>query len=495
MSIARTLVLALSALVLGAGCGVDETKSPVEGTGGGGGAAEAPLAAEAGFFDLPRPEAGPLERGRMFFSFQPADPGVDDAPLAVFFNGGPGEATSAILLPFGTGPMTLDARATGPLVPAPNPHSWTRFANLLYLDTRDAGFSYEVGGIACDAEDDQKADGRMVADAADLVIGTLDFLAAHPSLRSRPVVFVGESYGGTRAALIWELLLHYADPIAARPRAPSFDLIVPSLSARIQAHVDATRPDLLGRAATVAEMSAQFGHGVLIEPAFSAMEMEIEARYFDRDEPELAKRVGTMDPYDLFRTQLASDALWSEVYDAMEDPRRIEALLGVELRSIRGLAAAERGRAARFQRGGGWGGERPPFESALSAELGVLTSRDVYWMPVADMCRMFPDSMTEIVALGVLPEVDAFITRAKYDAVVHTKALPKYWRTLGLKASIDESSPAGAARPGMLDVELPSGRARIRFPEYASGHEVTMTAGPELAADVEAWLRERGVVK
>jgi hypothetical protein len=389
--------------------------------------------------------------------------------------------------------MTLDALATGPLVPAPNPHSWTRFANLLYLDTRDAGFSYEVDRIACDVEDEGRAEGRMVADAADLVFGTLEFLAAHPSLRSRPVVFVGESYGGTRAALIWELLLHYADPSAVRPRPSTLEAIVPSLRARIQAHVDATRPDLEGRAATVAEMSAQFGHGVLIEPAFSANELFFESRAFAHDEPELAKREKTMDLYDLRRTQTESDALWSQVSATMQAPRRIEALLGVKLRSIDGLAAKERGVAARLQPG--HGSFAPGPESALTAELGQLAFDDVYWMPVADMCRMFPDTMTERVALNVLPEVDALMTRAKYDAVVHTEALPAYWRRAGFHAFIDESSPAGAARPGMLDADLPSGHARIRFPQYAAGHEVTMTAGPELAADVEEWLRERGVLR
>jgi hypothetical protein len=66
-----------------------------------------PLAAEPGFLELPVLPLGAQSSGRLFYSFQPASH-PHDAPLLVFFNGGPGAATTGIHMPFGTGPFTID---------------------------------------------------------------------------------------------------------------------------------------------------------------------------------------------------------------------------------------------------------------------------------------------------------------------------------------------------------------------------------------------------
>ena len=47
----------------------------------------------------------------------------------------------------------------------------------------------------------------------------------------------------------------------------------------------------------------------------------------------------------------------------------------------------------------------------------------------------------------------------------------------------------------MMTVHLQgSAPVSIRLPQYDSGHDVTMTAGPEFAADLEDWLRSISLV-
>src|SRR5262245_14597516 len=90
-------------------------------------------------------------RARLFYAFQAADDRPEERPLAVIFNGGPGAATG-ILFGFSTARQTLDPARSGGALVGPNAASWTRFANLLYVDARGTGFSYgEVDGV----EDDQ----------------------------------------------------------------------------------------------------------------------------------------------------------------------------------------------------------------------------------------------------------------------------------------------------------------------------------------------------
>jgi hypothetical protein len=77
-----------------------------------------------------------------------SDAGFVEVPAHELFNGGPGFATTLGFLPYGTGPRTLRIPEGG--MPADavwedNPHSFTRFANLLYIDEPLAGLSYGLG--------------------------------------------------------------------------------------------------------------------------------------------------------------------------------------------------------------------------------------------------------------------------------------------------------------------------------------------------------------
>src|SRR5690349_3051422 len=52
---------------------------------------------EAGFLEVPaQPDAANFT-ARLFYSFHPAEQAPEKAPLLVFFNGGPGTATSGVL--------------------------------------------------------------------------------------------------------------------------------------------------------------------------------------------------------------------------------------------------------------------------------------------------------------------------------------------------------------------------------------------------------------
>lgn len=71
---------------------------------------------------------------------------------------------------------------------------------------------------------------------------------AHEELRDNPVVLVGESYGGIRAASMLYMLQHHADggPLAA---AGVLDLAAraPFLSGGVKAHFDLAFPEMAGQ--------------------------------------------------------------------------------------------------------------------------------------------------------------------------------------------------------------------------------------------------------
>ncbi len=204
---------------------------------------------------------------RLFYSFQAAERDPERKPLFVFFNGGPGSATSFGLMSMCTGSFTLDNRIDGGgSAYIGNPYPWTRLGNLLYIDAREAGFSYNL----MDGVGDEPARWREfnaqnfnpLFDAADFIRLILRFLAAHPALRANRVVLVGESYGGDRATCLLHLLLNYADYGNGREMFQD-----PALSREIQGHFDAVFPDWRGRTAPPEVVARQFGQQILIQPS------------------------------------------------------------------------------------------------------------------------------------------------------------------------------------------------------------------------------------
>ena len=206
---------------------------------------------------------------RMWYVFQPADEDAASKPLLVFFNGGPGGATSCGLLAAFTGRNAIwRNEVTGDSAIIANPASWTRIGNLLHIDSRTAGFSYSL----MDGPGDAVRRGRefdaqnynSFVDGADFVRFLLKFLAEHPSIRGNRVVLVPESYGGTRTIVMLNLLLYYmryADGSAVYQD--------PGLVGAIRAHYDAVFPGYVGQTVPPAVIAGQFGHQVLIQTALT----------------------------------------------------------------------------------------------------------------------------------------------------------------------------------------------------------------------------------
>ncbi|RMG93915.1 MAG: hypothetical protein D6705_17430 [Deltaproteobacteria bacterium] len=233
-----------------------------------------PLEAEVGFIEI-EPVTYRLHRpgqtleltasaARMWYAFQPAADAPEDRPILLLFNGGPG-AASEILFGFNTSQRSLDPAHNGGGDVGPSPAPWTDFANVLAIDARITGYAYNmVEGASDVAVRDAEFSARNFnpyLDGADFVRVLLRFLAAHPDLQDNPVVLVGESYGGTRATVMLDLLLDYA--AHATGDLPYED---DALAAEIQAHLDAVFPGLGGQVAPPELVAQQFSRQILVQP-------------------------------------------------------------------------------------------------------------------------------------------------------------------------------------------------------------------------------------
>ena len=219
---------------------------------------------------------------RIWTVFRPADVDPDGKPLFVFFNGGPCHATCDGLMSANTAPqaVAVDER-TGRGEVVENPSSWTRIGNLLYVDSRTAGFSYSLmespGDPQLRRQEFDAQNYNAFFDGADFVRVIIRFLAAHPRLQRNRVVIVGESYGGKRATVMLHLLLYYKT--YADGQAPFQD---EKLAEEIQSHYDAVFPQYRGQTVPPAVIASQFSHQVLIQAAISyPFQPEVAARMLE----------------------------------------------------------------------------------------------------------------------------------------------------------------------------------------------------------------------
>ena len=202
---------------------------------------------------------------RIWYTFQPADEGAEEKPLFVFFNGGPGGATSCGLFSANTARLTVFRdEDTGEAAIVTNPASWTRAGNILHIDSRTAGFSYSLmtgpGDEVRRGREFDVQNYNPFVDGADFVRVLLRFLADHPAIRANRIVLVPESYGGVRTTVMLHLLLYYG-----RYADGGSVYQDPGLVAAIQAHYDAVFPDYAGRDVPPGISAGQFGHQVLIQ--------------------------------------------------------------------------------------------------------------------------------------------------------------------------------------------------------------------------------------
>lgn len=346
-----------------------------------------PLAPEAGFVEIEpvsfslRADGAELDLvsdpTRIFYSFHPAEGGALERPLFVFFNGGPGCPTSDALLSVNTAPITLDPAYNGGRTIGRSSVSWARLGHLLYVDARMTGFSY---GLLPDPADDEARSAAFdvqnfnpYLDAADVLRVVLRFLAAHPELRSTPVVLVGESYGGVRATLMLHMVLH-PERYAGGGAIYRDDALV----AEIHEHLAAAFPDEQGRPA--GEVAArQFDRQVLIQPLLSghAQDRASAALFLEpgsvihriadeigvpwtpcdptdtkcepyTDALDFVERVAQRDVYAYTEPTGFLVELFDRYGQTILDPRFLEALLETDIHAIGGLGASARKLAFRL---------------------------------------------------------------------------------------------------------------------------------------------------
>ena len=435
--------------------------------------APAPLPlAETGFVDVPPQRAGAASvPARMFYSFRAADQAPERSPLLVVFNGGPGSATSAGLLANGTGPRRIKGGEGTAAEVVPNPGSLTRFANVLWIDERQAGFSYatEVRSGGCTFD--------PLSDAADFLRVMLAFIEAHPALALTRVGIVAESYGGVRANAMVHELVHAGE----------------ALGEELQLKESVTR--WLGGPPTADRVAARMV-GVVFIQALVLGEMQLRAQ--DSERPEIRLSHPDADPYDVRRPRPAPlQSTFEIAAQAFADRTKAALLFGVDVFATRGLAPPDRSHARRAVGENEHDGAREP-NAALTAALGPLAAGDRYYDLYADDCRVGSfDNVGASSFLETLRTVPVFMTDAKYDGVIRTPAVFDLLAERGF--TVGDGVPAGGAPQGsagsgyrsvaLLATATEAARTvMIRVAKYDAGHCVPETQAEAFSTDVGAWL-------
>ncbi len=440
---------------------------------------------EAGFLDLaPRDVTtkGHLVHlattARLFYNLRPADDDPESKPIFIAFNGFAAE----IVRGFGTGPTTV---AEGGAV-VDNPASLTRIANLVYLDPRQSGFSYDVpAGGAPTAADCSSGVFNEYVDAADILLATLKFLDAHPTLRG-PVYWLGESYAGVRIQWIlaylrgrWDLASYHDDALAAAIAASKRQTSLRAGQILIQ-------PWLAGKAHTDAIAAA------CLDPAEIAGVSSSLAAPCEGDSACACADAHHLSRYNTTYPVIRQSARELEASQAHVLPDRAEKLLGVAVDSIAGLGSTERAK--------GFKCSPPdadvPDQAALNAALGALPAGQVYYVPYSPLLPGKETAPTKLdwreenylgaAFLDNLREVPAFVTDGARDLVVPTRALVPALRALVGDAGVTLLTPP------RVRVSTPDGDHFLDLGAYPdAGHMVTMIDAKGFTRDVSAWLASR----
>jgi hypothetical protein len=442
----------------------------------------AAVAAEAGFLEVPARDVTvsgkPISieaTGRLFYNLRPADDGAADKPILVLFNG----YADDIVRPYGTGPTTV---VEGGAV-VPNPSSLTRFANLLYVEPRQAGYSYDLPGPGGTQGCGPDVFNEYV-DAADVLLAVLAFLDAHPGLTG-PVYWVGESYGGVRITWIlaylrgrWDLA-PYTDPVLAG-RLAAVERATSLRAGQVLLE------GWLGGGAEYASTQAECSDPALV----AAVASSISASCAGENACTCTVAAGRS-LYNFAYTEAHQTQRVLEADQAHTLPDRAAALLGVPLTSIPLLAARERGRGFKCSAPD----DTVPSQDTLVAALGALPAGQSYFIPYSPLLpgkqvlQTTPDWYTQnfegLAFADNLRDVPAFLTRGDLDLVAPTRAVAPALRALLGAARVDDSSPS------RLGITYSDGERFVDVFDYPSaGHMITMLQPDQLARDLEAWLAQ-----
>ncbi|MET0344058.1 MAG: hypothetical protein ABW252_23795 [Polyangiales bacterium] len=428
------------------------------------------LAPEAGFLEV---EAGFVDRrakGRMFYAFQPAEGAPEDKPLMVMLGGGP--FTSVLpLWAANTAPRTLDPAVTGAALIADTAYPWTRFANLLFIDSPFAGFSYVVEGSAAPGWGEVD----LIGEAAAFTSMLMRFLAHHPQLERNRIILVGESYGGLRANHMLTQLLRYR---ALRSDGTPYGA---ALSAEIERHLvraigpvpfGGFTPQQIGR--HLGQVQIQ-GIPAPITPIGRARTAISDARANDQVDRLL------------------------QMTEALLQPEALRGLTGVAVETI-----AWMGSEARMAEGLevfeslGFDTDVRTYEQTLASEAAFsevfgpipLGFPQVYLRPYVRVLLDFNVGDPFARFADALRWVPTFITNAADDATVSSDALIARLPSLpGVRSATRRRVDT---RLDQVAVSFTDGASRtVHLPRYAnSGHAVSMFEAELLADDLARWLAQ-----
>jgi carboxypeptidase C (cathepsin A) len=166
--------------------------------------------ARAGFLSIRDEEQ--VVHARMFYTSYTADQPASAPlhPLIFVWNGGPG--SNASLLELGAlGPRRIDKRpgtssanSRSPLVD--NEDTWLQFADLIFVDPIDTGYSYATSPDTLKEFLNDQGD-------ADSIAEFIRLYRSHYGLQQAPLYIMGESYGTYRAAGVAEILAQRKIPL------------------------------------------------------------------------------------------------------------------------------------------------------------------------------------------------------------------------------------------------------------------------------------------
>ncbi|KAH9483643.1 Carboxypeptidase Y-like protein A [Psilocybe cubensis] len=147
------------------------------------------------------------EDKHLFFWFFESRNAPADAPLILWLNGGPGCSSSTGLL-FELGPCAVANEGRNV---TSNPYSWNTNANIIFLDQPvNVGYSY--------ADDGTSVNNSPVA-GKDVYAFLELFLNRYPQYSKAPFHIAAESYGGTYAPNIANVIFKANQELAVSPKA------------------------------------------------------------------------------------------------------------------------------------------------------------------------------------------------------------------------------------------------------------------------------------
>ncbi|HEU5075196.1 MAG TPA: hypothetical protein VFU02_13490 [Polyangiaceae bacterium] len=505
--------------------------------GGMAGAAGAPADAppgEAGFLELdpyafrggPELDGLTTSSAKLFYAFIEADSAPDERPIFVFTGGAPnssagdwipGPATTGLFAVFGVSRATLNGdEPAEPL--AQNDASWTDMGNLLFIDSRQAGFSYAT----LDYPADDGARGIEYAsdnfntfvDAADLVRALLLFLGDHPTLADNPIVLVGQGYAGVRSNLALAYLL-YPERLF---EAAGWDYSDDDLADRVLAHHTQNHPEAASISAALA--ATQFGWQVQLQPKIGGDQLGITEElwcqpgtpeYIAAEELAESCPPASRDPLHLGKPAGWALTLRQASEAALLSTEGFAAALFTEAAQVPGLRAAERGNAYRLGAMLAVEADFPRAPSEWTDALGEVPAHDRYYLDGVEQLIAGNGNFSDgndlacVMLVEAAQHVATFVTNAQLDGRIRTQALAATiedcaaWAATPLLDSVDvDVEPRNDVdRPGWLtlnyndEAAIGASSRSIRWPSYeTAGHLVNVSAPAELKQDVREFLEE-----